>query len=270
MTSTAGTLTDLELIEPLSEVAREVGEFVLGLPGPGRPATSMRDFRASFEAVDGPAADLARTRLSVLRPRAEWAVEGEALLPGSREVWVVDAVDGAVQYLRGLPQWCVSIALVRDRRPVVAVIHSPLSGETYTAVAGGGAFRDGRPLTPSAGSELALSLLATSQPPAVRDEPDAVRRAGASLSAVLPVVGAVRNLGPTSWQIADTAAGRIDAFWEFGTDDSNLLGAALLAAEAGLLVTDAEGDPWRAGAASFLAAPAGLHAPLLGLLAESR
>lgn len=75
-------------------------------------------------------------------------------------------------------------------------------------------------------------------------------------------MGAVRNLGPTSWQIADTAAGRLDAFWQFGRDHANLLPGALIAREAGAVVTDAAGGPWTSGSDSFLVAAPALHAPV--------
>ena len=80
--------------------------------------------------------------------------------------------------------------------------------------------------------------------------------------------GAVRNLGPTAWQLADVAAGRIDAFWEFGRDDTNVLPGVLLAREAGAVVSDAAGRPWRPGADSIVVAGPALHAPLLAALAE--
>jgi myo-inositol-1(or 4)-monophosphatase len=83
---------------------------------------------------------------------------------------------------------------------------------------------------------------------------------------LLPKVGAVRNLGPTSWQIADPAAGRLDGFWEYGRDDANLLGAALIASEAGATVTGLNGRPWQAGSGSFLTAAPALHRQLLALL----
>jgi myo-inositol-1(or 4)-monophosphatase len=73
------------------------------------------------------------------------------------------------------------------------------------------------------------------------------------LTASLRIVGAVRNLGATSWQVADVASGRLDAFWEYGADDVNLLDAVVIAREAGARVTEATGDPWTLGAHSILA-----------------
>ncbi|WP_234538261.1 inositol monophosphatase family protein [Streptomyces shenzhenensis] len=258
-------MSDIDLLAPMTEAAHAAGDFLRAAPVPA-PAATWAEFAHNFEALDKPAADRLRARLSGLRPGAAWGEELGDTLPAHGEVWVVDAVDGAVQLLQDLPYWSVSITLVRDLRPVATVLHSPVRGETYTAARGHGARLNGRLIEPSRKTELELALLATSQPPTVADQPDAVHAAGRSLSALLPHAGAVRNLGPTSWQVADAAGGRIDAFWEYGLDDVNLLGGSLVATEAGLRVTDIEGNPWQAGAASFITAPAALHDQLLKLL----
>ncbi|MCX4461612.1 inositol monophosphatase [Streptomyces sp. NBC_01728] len=262
-------MSDIDLLAPMTQAAQRVGDFLQAAPIPA-PAATWGEFMQNFEALDKPAADQLRTHLSGLCPGAAWGEELGDTIPPHGEVWVIDAVDGAVQLLQDLPYWSISITLVRDLRPVATVLHSPLRGETYTAAAGQGSRRNGRLIRPSRKTDLKVALLATSQPPTVAAEPAAVRAAGRTLSAVLPYAGAVRNLGPTSWQVADTAAGRIDAFWEYGRDDANLLGGSLVAAEAGLQVTDTEGNPWQTGAASFLAAPAPLHEQLLALLTATQ
>jgi myo-inositol-1(or 4)-monophosphatase len=83
-----------------------------------------------------------------------------------------------------------------------------------------------------------------------------------------PKIGVVRNLGPTSWQVADVASGRVDVFWEFGRDVANLLAGSLIAAEAGAIVTDAQGSPWTFASRSFVAAAPGLHAKVIEILAD--
>ncbi|WP_410812159.1 inositol monophosphatase family protein [Micromonospora sp. 067-2] len=258
-------MTEADLLDAMTDAARAAGESLLRTPRPARP-TTLAEFRRVFDEVEKPVVGALANALEGVRPGRPWADEFDTALPERGERWIVDAMDGAVQYLQGLPQWCVSLALMRDRRPVAVVLHSPLLEETYTAAAGGGAQRNGVTVTPTTKAELAATLVATSQPPFVGDEPGAVREAGRALAAALPVVGAVRNLGPTSWQIADVAAGRIDGFWQYGRDDANLLGASLIATEAGVLVTDTSGRPWAAGASSILAAPPSLHGQLLATL----
>ncbi|MFE0511269.1 inositol monophosphatase family protein [Streptomyces sp. NPDC058964] len=260
-------MTYRDLLAPMAAAAREAGQLLLTTPRPER-ATSFEEFAEAFEAAEAPGAAVLRRRLEELRPGVEWADELDVLAgpPTVGEVWVVDVLDGAVQFLQGLPQFCVSLALVRDGEPVAAALHSPLLGETYLAARGDGATRDGRPIAPSAKTDPAAAVVTTGHPPFVARQPEAAAQAGRSFAAVLPAVAAVRSLGPTTWQIADTAAGRLDGFWEFGRDAANLLPGALIAREAGAVVSDTEGNPWTAGSGSFLAAPAGLHGRLLDAL----
>jgi myo-inositol-1(or 4)-monophosphatase len=253
------------LLDGLAEATQAAAEVIVDTPGRPRVRT-LAEFMAAFDAVQAPAEALLRRRFEDLLPGVKWAGEFDTDLPAGEQCWVVDVLDGAVQYLQGLPQWCVSVTLVAGREPVAAVLHSPGLGETYTAAKGLGAFLNGHPVSPSDKTELAATLVATSQPPFAGEQPIAVSAAGRSLSAVLPAVGAIRNLGPTSWQIADVAAGRLDAFWQYGVDDGNCLGGGLIARESGVVVTDTAGQAWVPGSDSFLAAPAGIHRQLIGLL----
>lgn len=259
-------MTYASLLAPMAAAAHEVGEYLAGVPRPTAPAAAtLEELAAVHRAVEEPAVAIVRRHLDALLPGVPWDASADAGLPAG-DVWVVDVIDGAVQFLRGLPNFCVSLALVRDGEPVAAALHAPLPGETYLAAAGRGATRNGRAIAPSAGVRPEAALVGTSQPSFLGGQPGVAAAAGRALAAVLPAVGAVRNLGPTSWQIADTAAGRLDAFWEYGRDDANLLPGALVAREAGAVVTDTTGRPWRAGASGFLAAPRGLHGTLLELL----
>jgi len=259
----------LLLEEQVVSLVREIGAEVLARPAPPRFRT-LAELRAVFDELDGPLQQKMRARLRPLRPSATWADEFESALPTSGELWAIDALDGAVQYLHGLPHWCVSVALVRDGAPVLAVLHSPTLDETYAATLGGGATRNGAPIAPADKRELIAAYVATSSPPFVAQKPALVSLAGRSLSAMLGTVGAVRNLGAQAWQAADVAGGRLDAFWQYGADDVNFVGAALLAREAGAIVSDAAGQPWRAGADSILVAAPSLHAQLVAVLSSLR
>ncbi|BAJ28262.1 MULTISPECIES: inositol monophosphatase family protein [Kitasatospora] len=256
-----------DLLDATERAVREVGRR-LAARQPAEPldAATPAEARAAFAAVDRPAARELRERLGALRPGAGWLDDEWAReLPADGEWWLCDATDGAVQYLSALPHWAVTATLLRDGAPVLAVVHAPREGATHTAAAGGGARLNGRPCAPRA-RVLATAVAATSQPPDAARDPEAVRAAGAALSAVLPHVPAVRNLGPTALQVARVGSGHLTLFWQYGADPANLLPGALLAAEAGARVTDARGEPWTPAARSFVAAAPGAHAELLGLL----
>ncbi|WP_035306269.1 inositol monophosphatase family protein [Actinokineospora inagensis] len=237
----------------LNTVIQIVEDVAAGIPvREAPPAATLAELTEEFHALDKPLAEALHERLGRVAPQG----------------WVVDAMDGAVQYLQGLPQWCVSVALVRDGQPVLTVLHSPVLGETYAAERGKGAWRDGEPIRPSAKTDLAAALGGTSHPPANDPQQAAHDAAGRALPGMLKRIAAVRNLGPTSWQVADVAAGRMDVFWEFGRDPENLVGPSLIAVEAGARLTTAGGGAWTPDADSFLVAAPGLHAAALAAISS--
>ncbi|MCP9956862.1 inositol monophosphatase family protein [Streptomyces sudanensis] len=264
----ATTVTEdyAKLLPQLVEAVREAGELADSAHR-DRPdgGTTVEEMMTAFAAVDGPVNGLLRDRTRMLRPEARWA-EGEVgtRVADTGEWWVCDAIDGAVHYLQGLPYWSVTSTLVNGGRPVLSVVWAPRLDLLYTAVRGGGARLNGRPVAPSR-KALSAALATTSQPP-WNTEPE---RAGTSLTAMLRRTLAVRNLGPTSLQIAQVGSGHVDVFWEFGRDASNLLPGSLVATEAGALVTDATGREWTPDATSFVAAAPSLHGEVLDALADS-
>ncbi|UOX87804.1 inositol monophosphatase [Amycolatopsis sp. FBCC-B4732] len=251
----------------LKSVIDIVETLAAGVRAPERPPASFEELSEVFGAIDDPLAAALEAALAEVRPGAAWAGEFGDLPSG--EVWVVDALDGAVQLLQGLPQYCVTVTLVRDGEPELAVLHSPWLKETYAARRGEGATRNGIRVEPSRKTALDAAVAATSQPPFVVKQPGVAEAAGRSLTAVLSEVAAVRNLGPTSWQVADVGAGRLDLFWQYGRDATNLAGAALVAREAGAVVTTADGAPWTPSAGSFLAAAPALHAAAAKILRQA-
>lgn len=253
-----------DVLDGVEAALREVGDWLTERQ-PAEPVPT-EDARAAFDRIDRAATARLRERLTALRPGAGWLDDEWARdVPARGEWWLCDATDGAVQYLSALPHWALTATLLRDGAPVLAVVHAPPLGRTHIALAGGGARLDGRPCAPRPRT-LATAVAATSQPPGVARDPDALHAAGASLTAVLPHVLAVRNLGPTALQLAHVASGHLALFWQYGADPVNLLAGALLATEAGAVVTDTRGRPWTPAAPSLLAAAPTLHAELVDLL----
>jgi myo-inositol-1(or 4)-monophosphatase len=176
--------------------------------------------------------------------------------------WVVDPLDGTANFLHGFPVVGVSVALVEAGRPVAGVVHAPLLGETYTAAAGEGAWRDGRRLT-VADRGVERSILLTGFPFKIKHRLGEYRRVfeGAFLAAE-----DLRRPGAASLDLAWTAAGVFDGFFELGLGPWDVAAGALLIAEAGGVVTDWSGDPaawFRTG--DVLAGPPPVHRMLLEL-----
>lgn len=174
--------------------------------------------------------------------------------------WIVDPIDGTVNYLYGLAQYAVSIAAEVDGEVVAGVVRNAATGHTWTAARGHGAWRDGRRLTGSPATELALSLVGTGFGYARE------RRAhqAAVVAQVLPLVRDIRRMGAAALDLCAAAEGMLDAYYEKGLAEWDLAAGGLIAREAGLLVTGLAGRP--AGGDMVLAAPPALHAPLDALL----
>jgi len=248
------------------------------------PVTETGPLFAAFKRIDGTAADDLRQRLAQLYPAIAWfdgepggELDDSVTLPAGN-CWLCDVIDGAVQYLRAIPQWCTALTLLRDGVPQLVVVYDAMHEELFHAVAAGmagmasatgGAFLNGAPITVNARSSFHEGILASSQPPFAFRYRQALRQAGQSLSTMLEHAIAVRNLGPTALQMAYVACGRLDGFWVYGPDGYNCTGPALLVSEAGGLVTTAEGTPYGLTSHSLLAAPAGVHASMLAQLQQS-
>jgi myo-inositol-1(or 4)-monophosphatase len=170
--------------------------------------------------------------------------------------WVVDPLDGTVNFLFGLPQWCVSVAC--EGR--VGVILDPIRGERFDVVAGGWATLDGEPLHPSSRTDLATALVATGF-----NYDSGVRARQAQVVAeVIPRVADIRRMGSAALDLAWTAAGRYDAFYERGVSAWDVAAGTMLCTAAGLEVRDLHA---RDGLPSgVLAAPAAIVDELFELV----
>ncbi|MGW2303811.1 inositol monophosphatase family protein [Streptomyces sp. NPDC001809] len=203
------------------------------------------------------------------RPQDGFLGEEGASSPGTSGVrWVIDPLDGTVNYLYGLPTWAVSIAAERDGETVVGVVAAPMRGETYRAVLGGGAYAEGGPgteprrLAVRPAPALAQALLGTGfgYIQARRAHQAEVARL------VIPRVRDIRRGGSAAIDLCDVAAGRLDAYYERGLNPWDLAAGALIAREAGALTGGRPGEP-ESGELT-LAAPPGLFEPVQDLLEE--
>jgi myo-inositol-1(or 4)-monophosphatase len=206
---------------------------------------------------------LIRERLEAARP--EDAVLGEegvdrAGTSGLR--WVVDPLDGTVNFLFGIPQWCVSIACEDPGGALAGVVFDPMRGETWAATRDGPPTLDGAPLRPARAGELSTALVATGfgYDAGVRESQARV------VARLLPRVRDVRRMGAAALDLAWTAAGRYDAYYERGVKHWDVAAGALICARAGLSVRELPPSP--PAESGMLVAPPALAGELYALVAD--
>jgi myo-inositol-1(or 4)-monophosphatase len=196
-------------------------------------------------------ADLASERLIVAAIRENYphqpilAEEGQGdsqeMVGDAEHLWLVDPLDGTVNYAHGFPVWGASLALAQQKQVVLAVTYSPLHDEMFWAERGQGAWLNGRRLRVSPANQLRDALLATGF---------AYQRATladnnlAEFSAVMPRVQGLRRGGAAVLDMAYLACGRLDGYWEMHLNPWDWAAGWLLVEEAGGVVTDIRGEPW--------------------------
>lgn len=223
------------LLDVAVSVAREAASLALS----SRPS-AIRDVGTKTSATDVvTAADVAveqlvRARLAELRPGEPVYGEetgGVAAEPG-QVCWVVDPIDGTVNYLYGLPWYAVSLAAQVDGESVAAAVLEPETGREWTALRGAGSWRDGVTLRVSDATRLEMSLIATGF--AYRAERRARQAAG--IAQLLPRVRDIRRPGAASLDLCSVAAGWVDGYLEHGLSRWDWAGGGLVAEEAGAFV----------------------------------
>jgi myo-inositol-1(or 4)-monophosphatase len=251
-----------DLYAELLDVAVEAASRAGALLRDGRPAhLGVAATKSSAVDVvtemDLAAEKLITEVLSERRPDDGLLGEEGASREGSTGVrWVVDPLDGTVNYLYGLPAWCVSIAAELDGEAVVGVVEIAPRGERVQAVRGRGAFLNGRALAVRPAPPMEQALVATGFG-YLRD-----RRAHQAevVAALLPRLRDIRRGGSAAVDLCDVAAGRLDGYFERGLNPWDYSAGALIAAEAGALVSGRPGTP--PGPELTVAAPTGLFEPL--------
>ena len=186
---------------------------------------------------------------------------------GAEYQWVIDPLDGTTNFLHGVPQYAVSIALRRRGHFEQAVIYDPFKDELFTASRGGGSQLNGRRIRVSKARSLEGALLGTGIP--FRDDQD-LELYLETLRALVPGTAGVRRAGSVALDLAYVAAGRFDGFWEFGLKKWDIAAGILLVQEAGGLVGDLHGglDHYENG--DILCGGAGVYKGMLERLRHIR
>ncbi|MEV6824071.1 inositol monophosphatase [Amycolatopsis sp. NPDC051102] len=255
-----------DLLTATTTAVREAGTRMLTRYSPDSRQPGLPAVLDSLHANDSAVAEVLRPALAAIRPQARWLDDehGSGPLPAG-EWWLIDPVGGNVNAVHGTPDWNIGVSLVRDGRPVLAVLYFPVPDEMFTALEGGGAFLNGDRMRVSAKTSLAGALTGTGQAQPGHDA-ELLERMGTSFTAMSKAALHVRISVPVSQQLAQVAAGRLDLHWQFDNVRSHAAGV-LLVREAGGVVTGLGGEPWDPAVESYLAAAPGVHAAALDVLA---
>jgi myo-inositol-1(or 4)-monophosphatase len=178
--------------------------------------------------------------------------------------WIIDPLDGTVNFIHGIPHVSVSVALWDDATPLLGVVLDPLRDEEFAGVTGEGATLNGRPIAVSPAEDLNMAVVATGFPY------DHSAHAAAYLDSVrvmLERVNGIRRLGSAALDLAWLAAGRYDAYWEMDVAPWDMAAGAIIVTEAGGTVTGVDGRPRLPASGPILASNGVLHEELVTLLA---
>ncbi|MGB2426889.1 MAG: inositol-1-monophosphatase [Alteromonas sp.] len=160
--------------------------------------------------------------------------------------WIIDPLDGTTNFIKGIPHFSVSIALLHKGRLDQAVVFDPIRGELFTASKGAGAQLNGYRIRASKAKDLDQTILGTAFP---FKQPEQLEQYTQQFTQIFRKAGDIRRSGSAALDMAYVAAGRLDGYWERGVQPWDIAAGELLVREAGGLVTDFSGnnDPLYAG-----------------------
>jgi myo-inositol-1(or 4)-monophosphatase len=263
------TVEPTQLLEIAVQVAGGAAELARQMRDEGVTGVTTKSTATDVvTAADRAAERYVREALRALRPGdAVLGEEAGQSAGGGTVRWILDPIDGTVNYLYGVPHYAVSLAAEVDGLVVAGVVRNPVSGEQWTATLGGGAWRGDHRLAGSGVTELSQTLLATGF------GYDAGRRVHQArvVAKLLPIVRDIRRFGAASLDLCFAAEGRVDAYYERGLNLWDHAAGGLIASEAGLRVSGLAGA--QPGPELVIAAPPAiwpaLHDALVRLDAAS-
>jgi myo-inositol-1(or 4)-monophosphatase len=237
-----------ELLALALNVAKSAGDLLVD-----RPASW--DLTVKSTAIDiATQMDLASEKLiveSILAARPDDGIigeEGTSRASKSGITWVIDPVDGTVNYFYGLPGWAVSIAAKDESGSLVGVVHSPTVQSTWHARKGGGAFLNGVKIACNNPVELNRALFSTGFAYDVKDRIEQLK----IVNVLIPQIRDLRRIGSAAADICHVATGLVDGYFETGLHEWDLAAAELIAREAGAVVTT---YPWHGLSLTLAAGP---------------
>jgi len=219
-------------------------------------------------AADQRAEGILREELEHARPGYSFLGEEGGAREGSDKThrWIVDPLDGTLNFLHGIPHFAISIGLEREGTIVAGLVYNPVTDELFTAERGKGAFLNDQRLRVGARKRLADAVVACALPHPSRGDVELTR---SEHNMVQDRVAGLRRLGAAALDLAWVAAGRLDAYWERGLSPWDMAAGIALVREAGGFVTDLGGGDDMVKMGGILAANEDIHGQMLRTLREA-
>ena len=229
-----------DLVKLAGQAAVRAGDYIRAATRPAVQTWTEKSQHDFATEVDRAAEGLISEML--LREEPGSVVVGEELSPTralkGQLVWIVDPLDGTTNFLHGYPQFAVSIGAQVEGKLAAGVVHDVCRKRTYTAARGGGAYEDGTRIGVSTVTDPRVALVGTGFPfKALQLLPQYLSQ----FSAVLGATSGIRRAGSAALDLADLAAGRLDAFWELHLSAWDIAAGILLIREAGGVITQPDG-----------------------------
>ncbi|WP_460648991.1 inositol monophosphatase family protein [Kribbella endophytica] len=261
-------VTDLARLLEIAEGAVAVAADLVESREPG--ALHSKGDRDMASDTDIAVEQTVREHLAKVTPEIAFLGEEEGAHPGSGELsWVLDPIDGTVNYIHGVPLWGISLGLVDGNKQVAGVLDFPMLGTRYLAADGLGATRNGDPIQASKTTELSEALVMAGDFAVGADADEKNRPRLALINLLLPRVQRVRMLGTAALHMALVADGSLDAAIMFSNKPWDTSAGSIIARESGAVVVDVDGSPHDvASSATILLAP-GIAEELLPLIQQA-
>ena len=225
--------------------------------------TEMKGRNDPVTAVDRGAERAILDVIASLRPDDGVLGEESGGAIGGGRHWIVDPLDGTVNFIHGIPQVSVSVALYDGVTPITGVVVDPLRAEVFAAQRGSGAVLGGEAIRVSTTGDLGAAVVATGFP---YDHDRYAAEYTAVVSAVLARVNGIRRFGSAALDLAWTAAGRYEGYWELGVAPWDQAAGTLIVTEAGGVVTDPWGAPADPSTRLIVAANPDIHPELAAIV----
>ena len=248
-----------DFLDPAIEIAREAGQILLAHRGVGFELKGAHDL---VTAADRASEEFIIKQLKERFPKhGIVAEEGGRVAMDAELRWYVDPLDGTTNFAHGFPMWNVTLALARKGEVIAGVVYDPLNRELFAAERGAGARLNGAPIHVSKAASINDSLLSTGFPSRKRHQNVNIH----FYYQLAMLSHGVRRGGSAAIDLAYTACGRLEAFWEFGLNPWDMAAGCLLVEEAGGKTCGMRGEPLDLHGPYLLADNGLIHQEMLSL-----